>query len=76
VEGIFRFEPEAVEGILAGSELKPYVIQKFCINAVNRILEDGRTTITGADVEAVRELVQFDPAESERRHGVDRRAAV
>jgi hypothetical protein len=75
VEGVFRFEPEAVEGILAGSELKPYVIQKFCINAVNRILEDGRTTITAADVEAVRELVQSDPAEAERRHA-DRRAAA
>jgi tetratricopeptide (TPR) repeat protein len=77
VEGVFRFEPEAVEGILAGSELKPYVIQKFCINAVNRILEEGRTTITGADVEAVRETVQFDAGEAERRHGaMDRRAAV
>ena len=75
VEGIFRFEPEAVEGILAGSELKPYVIQKFCINAVNLILEDGRTTITGADVEAVREMVQFDALDGERRHGaLDRRA--
>jgi len=76
VEGIFRFEPEAVEGILAGSELKPYVIQKFCINAVNRILEEGRTTITAADVEAVREAVHFDGSEGERRHGYDRRAAV
>jgi len=77
VEGVFRFEPEAVEGILAGSELKPYVIQKFCINAVNRILEEGRTTITGADVEAVRELVQFDAGDAERRRGAyDRRAAV
>jgi tetratricopeptide (TPR) repeat protein len=76
VEGIFRFQPEAVEGILAGSELKPYVIQKFCINAVNRILEEGRTTITGADVEAVRETVQFDAGEAERRRGMDRRAAV
>jgi AAA+ ATPase superfamily predicted ATPase len=77
VEGVFRFEHEAVEGILAGSELKPYVIQKFCINAVNRILEDGRTTITGADVEAVREVVQFDAGDAERRRGAyDRRAAV
>ncbi len=77
VEGVFRFEPEAVEGILAGSELKPYVIQKFCINAVNRILEEGRTTITGADVEAVREVVQFDAGDAERRRGTyDRRAAV
>jgi hypothetical protein len=76
VEGVFRFEPEAVEMILAGSELKPYVIQKFCINAVNRILEDGRTTITASDVEAVREAVQYDAGEGERRHGFDRRAAV
>jgi tetratricopeptide (TPR) repeat protein len=76
VEGIFRFEPEAVEGILAGSELKPYVIQKFCINAVNRILEDGRTTITAADVEAVRDAVHFDALDGERRQGLDRRAAV
>jgi tetratricopeptide (TPR) repeat protein len=77
VEGVFRFEPEAVEKILAGSELKPYVIQKFCINAVNRILEEGRTTITAADVEAVREAVHFDAGDSERRQGAyDRRAAV
>jgi len=77
VEGVFRFEPEAVEQILAGSELKPYVIQKFCINAVNLILEEGRTTITAADVERVREAVQFDAGEAERRRGaLDRRAAV
>src|SRR5688500_16066235 len=76
VEGVFRFEPEAVERILTASELKPYVIQKFCINAVNLILEEGRTTITAADVEAVRDTVQFDAVEAERRRGVDRRAAV
>jgi hypothetical protein len=75
VEGVFRFEPEAVEGILAGSELKPYVIQKFCINAVNRILEGGPDHHHAADVEAVREEVQVD-GEGERRHGFDRRAAV
>ena len=77
VEGVFHFEPEAVERILAGSELKPYVIQKFCINAVNRILEEGRTTITAGDVEAVRETVQVDAGDAERRQGaLDRRAAV
>jgi tetratricopeptide (TPR) repeat protein len=76
VEGVFRFEPEAVELILAGSELKPYVIQKFCINAVNRILEEGRTTITAADVEAVREEVHVDAEDGERRHGFDRRAVI
>jgi tetratricopeptide (TPR) repeat protein len=76
VEGIFRFEAEAVELILAASELKPYVIQKFCINAVNRILEDGRTAITASDVEAVRDAVHFEAVDGERRQGLDRRAAV
>jgi hypothetical protein len=60
VEGVFRYAPEAVEKILAASGLKPYVIQKFCIHAVNRMLEDGRTTVTADDVEAVREAVRFE----------------
>jgi hypothetical protein len=60
VEGFFRYEPEAVEAILGYSELKPYLIQKFCIQAVNRILEARRTTVTAADVEAVRDAVQFE----------------
>jgi hypothetical protein len=60
VEGVFRFEAEAVEAILAGSQLKPYVVQKFCIHAVNRMLEQGRMTVTPADVDAVRDTVQFE----------------
>jgi tetratricopeptide (TPR) repeat protein len=63
VEGVFRWAPEAVEAILAYSELKPYILQKFCIHAVNQMLEEGRTTITAADVEAVRPLVLFERAE-------------
>jgi tetratricopeptide (TPR) repeat protein len=60
VAGVFRYEAEAVEGILTLSELKPYVIQKFCIHAVNRMLELGRTMVTRADVDAVREAVQIE----------------
>jgi hypothetical protein len=67
VEGIFRYEPDAVEAILAGSEMKPYVIQKFCIHAVNRMIENGRTWVSLEDVEAVRETARFDdgPARAE-----------
>ena len=65
VEGVFRWTPEAVEAILEYSGLKPYVIQKFCIHAVNEMLEDGRSTITAADVEAVRPAVLFERAEEE-----------
>ena len=68
VEGVFRFTPEAVEAILDYSALKPYVIQKFCIHAVNEMLEEGRTTITVADVEAVRPVVLFERPEHVARH--------
>ncbi|HUG53884.1 MAG TPA: AAA family ATPase [Vicinamibacteria bacterium] len=63
VEGVFRWSAEAVEAILENSGLKPYVIQKFCIHAVNHMLEEGRTTITAADVEAVRPAVLFERPE-------------
>jgi len=63
VEGVFRWSTEAVEAILAYSELKPYVIQKFCIHAVNQMIESGRTTISTADVEAVRPTVLFERPE-------------
>ncbi len=61
VEGVFRWEPQAVERILETSQLKPYVIQKFCIHAVNRMLEEGREVVRTEDVEAVREVVRLDP---------------
>jgi tetratricopeptide (TPR) repeat protein len=63
VEGVFRWAPEAVEAILDQSALKPYLIQKFCIHAVNQMLEEGRSTVTAADVEAVRPAVLFERAE-------------
>ncbi len=63
VDGVFRWSTEAVEAILEYSALKPYVIQKFCIHAVNQMLEAGRTTITAADVEAVRPTVLFERPE-------------
>jgi hypothetical protein len=60
VLGFFRYEPDAVEAILVESGRKPYLIQKFCIHAVNRILEERRTTITASDVAAVRQDVMFE----------------
>ena len=64
VEEVFRWQAEAVERILELSALKPYVIQKYCIHAVNRMLEHSRTTIRLEDVEAVRDEVQFEGRES------------
>jgi len=60
VAGFFRYEAEAVERILELSQRKPYLLQKFCIHAVNRMLEDGRTTVRSTDVEAARQAVMFE----------------
>jgi tetratricopeptide (TPR) repeat protein len=73
VEGVFRYEATAVAAILDASDLKPYVVQKFCIHAVNHMLEAGRTTVTAADVEAVRDEVLREgrdgaPAETPLAH--------
>jgi len=52
VAGVFRYEAPAVERILELSSLRPYLIQKLCLHAVNRMLDDGRTTVRLADVQA------------------------
>ena len=66
VHGVFRFDDEAVERILTASDLKPYIIQKFCIHSVNKMIEDGRSTISVADVEAVENVVRSDESVSPR----------
>jgi hypothetical protein len=75
VEGFFRWDNDAVERILAKSRLKPYVIQKYCIHAVNHMLEDGRTTVTLADVDAVTDQVRRDNPD-DVSGDVDRHAAA
>jgi hypothetical protein len=74
VDGIFRYEQAAVEAIIALSEQKPYLIQKFCIYSVNRIIEERRTTVSARDVEAVREQVQFEGREPEKGESLRERA--
>ena len=66
VQGVFRFEDEAVERILNLSDLKPYIIQKFCIHSVNHMIEEGRSTIAVRDVVAVEALVLLDESVSPR----------
>ncbi len=69
VEGFFRFRPEAVQAILDAAGGRPYLIQKLCVHAVNRMLEAGRTTIERGDVDAVSPTVLADiedPAAGQR----------
>ena len=53
IRGVFRVEPGVAERIVAASGGKPYPIQRRCLALVNRAHEEGRRTITVADVEAV-----------------------
>jgi hypothetical protein len=52
VAGVFRWRPEAVERVLELSQLRPYLVQKLCVHAVNQMLEAGRGTIRREDVDA------------------------
>lgn len=54
VAGVFRWKPEAVERVLELSQLRPYLVQKLCVHAVNQMLEAGRSTIRREDVDAAR----------------------
>jgi tetratricopeptide (TPR) repeat protein len=54
VAGVFRWKPEAVERVMDLSQLRPYLVQKLCVHAVNHMLEAGRSTIRLEDVEAAR----------------------
>jgi tetratricopeptide (TPR) repeat protein len=60
VEGVFRFDHSAVQAILDHTDMKPYLIQKYCIHVVNHIIEERRTTVTAKDVEAVQDAVRFE----------------
>lgn len=53
VRGTFRFEAGAAERIVELTGGKPFQIQRRCLALVQRLHEQGRRTITVADVEAL-----------------------
>jgi hypothetical protein len=57
VAGFFRWQPEAVDRVLELSQQRPYLIQKLCVHAVSRMLEQDRGTIRLEDVESARHVV-------------------
>lgn len=76
VAGIFRWKAEAVERILELSRLRPYLVQKFCVHALNHMLEESRSTVRLEDVEAVRVVVEAEAAEGEPESHPDGATAV
>jgi type II secretory pathway predicted ATPase ExeA len=56
----FRYEPRAVERIVQLAEGRPYLLQKLCLNALNRMLDEGRSVIRLADVESSADLMAVE----------------
>jgi tetratricopeptide (TPR) repeat protein len=65
VAGIFRWKPVSVERILDLSRLRPYLVQKYCVHALNNMLEEGRSTVRLEDVEAARVVVEMEVTEAD-----------
>ena len=62
VEGVYSYDPAAVEKIILYSENRPFTIQAFCMRAINRILANGRATVTIDDIEANKDSVLAEMA--------------
>ena len=50
---MFKLDDGVVEDIIERTNCKPYLIQKICAAAVDRLHDEGRRRIMLADVEAV-----------------------
>lgn len=57
VKGIFYYDDDAVRKIIEYSDNVPYRIQKFCVNAISRVIEDRRRKVTVEDVESIKQKV-------------------
>lgn len=61
VRGLFRFEAGTAERIVAAAGGKPFQIQRRCLALVQRLHEEGRRTVTQADVDALEAEVREEP---------------
>jgi hypothetical protein len=67
VKGVYSYEDEAVEAIWEYSQGHPQLVQQLCLEAVNRLLQGGRSRVTKADVESVyQEIVAWEKGQEEQ----------
>jgi hypothetical protein len=76
VAGIFRWRADAVERVLELSQLRPYLVQKLCVHALNRMLEHGRSSIRLEDVDAARDIALIEEERGLREPGALERPAM
>ncbi len=58
VRGFYRFEPPVIEFIIENAAGRPHRIQQYGLEAVGRMLADGRRTITMEDAVNAHERIQ------------------
>lgn len=58
VYGVYEWEPDAIEFVIAHSDGRPYRLQQYALEAVNQMLSAGRTRITLADVQTADVVVE------------------
>ncbi len=58
VEGVYAWEPESVDFVVAQTEGYPHRLQQYALEAVNHMLADGRLRITLEDAQAAHELLE------------------
>jgi tetratricopeptide (TPR) repeat protein len=54
IQGVFKLQTGVIDRILDLTDCKPYLIQRTCISLVSRLHDEGRRTITLADIDAIR----------------------
>lgn len=57
VQDVYEWAPEAIDFVVAHADGRPYRLQQYALEAVNQMLNDGRTRITLADVQAADAIV-------------------
>jgi hypothetical protein len=63
VRGVYQWDRDAVQFVIEKGEGRPYRIQQHCLEAVNQMIEIGRSHITLEDVRRAYEIIQRDRSE-------------
>ncbi len=63
VRGVYKWDEDAVEFIIEKSEGRPHRIQQLCLEAVNQMIEAGRTRIKLEDAKRAFEVIQHHQSE-------------
>jgi ligand-binding sensor domain-containing protein len=59
VQEYYRYDPAALEFIIEQSDGRPFRLQQYALEAINRMLASGRRVITLGDVEYAHEHIQY-----------------